>query len=72
MSGFARKKDVRAKLQDIWDAFINWGVANPQRRQLLAQLVVSDKLTNQTKAVGTAPFAEIKAMGREAIAQDAI
>jgi AcrR family transcriptional regulator len=72
MSGFARKKDVRAKLQHIWDAFVNWGVANPDRRKALAQLVVSQKLTNETKAVGAAPFAEIGAMGRDAIAQGTI
>jgi AcrR family transcriptional regulator len=69
MSGFARKKDVRAKLQHIWDAFLNWGVANPERRKVLAQLAVSDKLTKETKAVGAAPFAEVEVMGREAIAQ---
>lgn len=72
MSGFARKKDVRAKLQHIWDAFINWGVANPERRKVLAQLVVSDKLTRETKAVGAAAFAEVAVMGREAIAQGII
>jgi AcrR family transcriptional regulator len=72
MSGFARKRDVRAKLQHIWDAFVNWGVANPERRKVLAQLVVSGKLTEETKAVGAAPFAELQAMGREAIAQGTI
>jgi len=72
MSGFARKKNVRAKLQHIWDAFIGWGVANPDRRKVLAQLVVSDKLTKETKAVGAAPFAEVAMMGREAIAQGTI
>ena len=72
MSGFARKKAVRAKLQHIWNALVNWGVANPDRRKVLAQLVVSGKLTKETKAVGAAPFAEVEVMGREAIAQGAI
>jgi hypothetical protein len=72
MSGFARKKDVRGKLQHIWDAFIKWGVANPERRKVLAQLQVSDKLTRETKAVGAAPFAEVEVMAREAIAQGAL
>jgi AcrR family transcriptional regulator len=72
MSGFARKKDVRAKLQHVWNAFVRWGVANPERRKVLAQLAVSDKLTNETKAVGAAPFAEVQLMGREAIAQGVI
>jgi AcrR family transcriptional regulator len=72
MSGFARKKDVRAKLHHIWDAFVNWGVANPQRRIVLSQLLVSGKLTRETKAVGAAPFAEVEVMGRDAIAQGTI
>src|SRR5580704_9350413 len=72
MSGFARKKDARAKLQHIWDAFMDWGVANPEQRRVLAQILVSGKLTNETKAVGAAPFAEVEAMGREAIARGTI
>jgi AcrR family transcriptional regulator len=72
MSGFARKKDARAKLQHIWDAFIKWGVANREKRKVLAQLQVSDKLTNETKAVGAAAFAEVLVMGKEAIGQGII
>ncbi len=72
MSGFARRNDVRAKLQHIWNAFVDWGTANPERRKVLAQLMVSDKLTKETKAVGAAPFAEVEVMGREAIAQGTI
>lgn len=72
MSGFTRKRDVRAKLQYIWDAFVNWGIANPEPRKVLAQLAVSDKLTKETKAVGAAPFAELEVMGSEAIAQGTI
>ncbi|HEX4229425.1 MAG TPA: TetR/AcrR family transcriptional regulator [Bryobacteraceae bacterium] len=69
MSGFGRKKDLRAKLQHIWDAYVTWGLANPEERKALAQLVVSGKLTKETKAVGAAPFAEVEVMAREAINQ---
>jgi AcrR family transcriptional regulator len=72
MSGFARKKDVRGKLHHIWDAYITWGVANPERQKVLAQLVASGKLTCDTKAVGAAPFVEVEEMAREAIAQATI
>jgi AcrR family transcriptional regulator len=72
MSGFARKKDVRAKLRHIWDAFVKFGVANPGRRKVLAQLQVSGKLAQETEAVGAAPFVEVEAMAREAIAQGTI
>jgi AcrR family transcriptional regulator len=72
MSGFARKKDLRGKLQHIWDRYIDWGVANPERQRVLAQIMASGKLSGETKAVGAAPFVEIGAMAREAIAQGAI
>src|ERR1700685_1688220 len=72
MSGFAKKKDQRAKLPHIRDAFIKWGVANREKRKVLTQLQVSDKLTTATKAVGAAPFAEVLVMGKEAIAEGII
>ena len=72
MSGFARKKDIRGKIRHIWDAFLRWGLANPERRKVLAQLLVSGKLTKETKAVGAAPFAEFEVMAQEAIAQGTI
>lgn len=69
MSGFARKKDVRSKLQHIWDSYVNWGVTNPDQRKVLAQLQVSGKLTEESRAVGYAPFAEIEVMARDAVAR---
>ena len=48
------------------------GCREPEKRKVLAQLQVSDKLTTETKAVGAAPFAEVLAMGKEAIAQGII
>lgn len=69
MSGFPRKKSVRAKMQHIWDCFVNWGVSNPKEHEVLAQLEVSGKLTHESKEAGYAPFAEIQEMAQEAIAQ---
>jgi AcrR family transcriptional regulator len=30
MSDFPRKKNVRTRLQHVWDRYVNWGVANPE------------------------------------------
>ena len=70
MSGFARKKDVRSKLQHLWDCYVNWGASNPDQRNVLAQLQVSGKLTEESKAVGYAPFAEIEVMARDGVARN--
>ena len=69
MSGFPRKKSIRSKLQPIWDGYVNWGLANPRQRKVLAQLQVSDILTKESREAGSAPFLEIETMGREAIEQ---
>jgi AcrR family transcriptional regulator len=67
MSDFPRKKNVRARLQHVWDRYVNWGIANPAQRKVLAQLGWSDVLTKEAKDAGSAPFAEIQTMIRDAI-----
>ncbi|WP_321471228.1 TetR/AcrR family transcriptional regulator [uncultured Paludibaculum sp.] len=72
MSGFSRQADVRGKLRHIWDSYVNWGIAHPAQRKVLAQLQVSDKLTRETRAVGSAPFAEVQVMARQAVEQGVV
>ncbi|QOY88345.1 TetR/AcrR family transcriptional regulator [Paludibaculum fermentans] len=72
MSEFSRHTDVRSKLEHIWNSFVNWGMENPAQRRVLAQLQVSDKLTRETRAVGSAPFAEVQVMLRGAIEQGVV
>jgi AcrR family transcriptional regulator len=67
MSEFPRKKNVRTRLRHVWDRYVNWGVANREQRKVLAQLKVSDILTNASKEAGNAPFVEIETMIRDAI-----
>src|SRR6202790_2527857 len=49
MSDFPRKKNVRTKLRHVWDRYVNWGIANPKRGKGLAQLQVSEVLTEGPK-----------------------
>jgi len=67
MSDFPRKKNVRTKLQHVWDRYVNWGIAHPKQRKALAQLQVSEALTKESRKVGGAPFAEFQTMIRDAI-----
>jgi AcrR family transcriptional regulator len=69
MSDFPRKKNVRTKLRHVWDRYLNWGIANPKQRKVLAQLQVSEVLTKESRDAGGAPFVEFQIMIREAIAQ---
>ena len=69
MSDFPRKKNVRTKLQHVWDRYVNWGIANPNQRKVLAQLTVSEVLTKESREAGSAPFVEFQIMIRDAIEQ---
>ena len=67
MSDFPRKKNVRTRLRHVWDRYVNWGIANPKQRKVLAQLTVSEVLTKKSRAAGSAPFIEFQTMIRDAI-----
>ena len=69
MSGFPRKKSVRVRLGHVWDCYVNWGVANPEQRKVLAQLTVSEVLTKESRDAAGAPFVEFQTTIRDAIEQ---
>jgi AcrR family transcriptional regulator len=69
MSDFPRRKNVRTRLRHVWDRYVNWGIANPRQRKVLAQLQVSEVLTKESRDAGSAPFVEFQTMIREAIAE---
>lgn len=69
MSDFPRKKPVRTRLRHVWDRYVNWGIANPKQRKVLAQLTVSEVLTKESRDAGSAPFVEFQAMIRDATEQ---
>jgi AcrR family transcriptional regulator len=49
-TGFPRKASARVQVQYFWNRYLDWGVANPQKRRAGAQLAVSDKITPQIRA----------------------
>ena len=67
MSDFPRKKSVGIRLRHVWNHWVNWGIANPKQRKVLAQLTVSEVLTKDSRDAGSAPFVEFQAMIRDAI-----
>ena len=69
MSDFPRKKNVRTRLRHVWDRYVNWGIANPEQRRVLAQLQVSEVLSKESRDAGSAPFVEFQTMIRDAIEQ---
>jgi hypothetical protein len=69
MSEFPRKKKVGTRMRHVWDRYVNWGIANPRQRKVLAQLTVSEVLSKESRDAGSAPFVEFQNMIRDAIEQ---
>jgi AcrR family transcriptional regulator len=63
---------LRNRLRYGWQQYVHWGVMFPEKRKALAQLGVSDRITEQTKAAGMLGFAEINAMLQDSIASGAL
>jgi AcrR family transcriptional regulator len=68
----AKSSDARTRLRLGWQQYVHWGVTYPQKRKVLAQLGVSDRITEQTKAAGQRAFTEINAMLQESVASGAL
>ena len=68
----AGNADARRRLQLAWQQYVRWGVTFPQKRKVLAQLGVSDRITEQTKAAGMRAFTDINAMLQESVASGAL
>jgi AcrR family transcriptional regulator len=69
MSGFPRKKNVQTRLRHVWDRYLDWGIANPKHRKVLAQLTVSEVLTRESSDAGAAPFVEFQNIFQDATEQ---
>src|ERR1700723_1024072 len=69
MSGFPRKQSVRHRLGHVWNGYLQWGVANPERQRVLKQIQVWGGLTEESKQAGFAPFSEIQRMAEDAATQ---
>lgn len=57
--------DPRTQFRHIWDRYVRWGVAHPGKLRVLAQLKVSDELSDESRAAGMAPFARLEAVAQE-------
>lgn len=50
LEGFPADSDLRKQMFHVWSNWMEWAVSNPERRRTLAQLGVSDKITQVNRA----------------------
>lgn len=51
----------------IWKSYVRWGVANPARYKVLAQLQISDQISAESRLIGAAPFVQIEQLAQECL-----
>lgn len=62
MSDYPKTESVRNRIKHAWDKYVEWGVANPLKRIVLAKLGMSNRVSDQSKALGMEAFADIITM----------
>jgi AcrR family transcriptional regulator len=72
MSTYPKHAGVRERAEHVWDKFVDWGVAQPQKRRAMAQLAVSERLTDHSRTTGMQSFADINAMIQASVASGAL
>jgi len=60
--GLLGEADLRERFFQTWSNWMRWAVFNPQKRWALAQLAVSDEITESTHALGNQAMLRIAAM----------
>jgi len=61
-------RSAKAAAQRAWTRYVSWGVAHPEKRKVLAQLGVSDRITAENKAAGMVGFTSLNAFLAQATA----
>lgn len=59
---FPRGASMRDRALHLWRNYVDWGIANPEKRKVMAVLSASERITEQSRAVGMQAFAETGAL----------
>jgi len=52
LAGLSPGADARAQMAHLWSRWLTWGVEAPEKRRALAQLVVSEEITEASRRKG--------------------
>jgi AcrR family transcriptional regulator len=67
LSTYPKDADPRTKFEHIWTRYVHWGVEKPQWFKVMSQLRVSDQVSADSRAFGSAPFAEVERLAKDCI-----
>ena len=52
MDGMPTDASLRAQLQHMWSGWVRWATSSPDKRRVLAQLIVADEITPEAREAG--------------------
>jgi AcrR family transcriptional regulator len=68
-SGFPAEGSLKARAEYLWNAYVNWGGQSARKRQAMAQLSVSYRITETNRKAGREGFAPITKTMKELAAK---
>jgi AcrR family transcriptional regulator len=72
LDGLAANDSFQEKMRHIWYQYIDWGVQNPEKFEVLQQIGSSYELADDVKAEGSEPFVVLQQMASQSIANGEI
>jgi hypothetical protein len=69
IAGFPMTSSLRKRLQHIWNSYVTWGIESPAKRKAMAQLTVSERITDQSRKEGQAGFEDATEAMQQLVAQ---
>jgi AcrR family transcriptional regulator len=68
MTAYPKAASIQDRARYVWQKYVDWGVAFPHKRRAVAQLAVSDRLSESTRVAGMQAFADVNEMMQASIA----
>jgi AcrR family transcriptional regulator len=72
MTGYPAGKSLIDRNRHVWDRFVGWGSAHPQKRRAMRQLAVSERITEESRKLVANAFGDFDDMMRECAAGGAM
>jgi AcrR family transcriptional regulator len=68
MADYSASQSLVDRCRYVWDCYVGWGSANPDKRKAVRQLQVSDRVTDKTRKIVGDAFADVSSTLRECAA----
>lgn len=70
LDGYPAAATLLDRTRHIWDGFIGWGHAHPNKGSAMKQLVVSEKITAESRIAGKEMFTVVDALLAESLSHN--